>query len=237
MSLHWRRWGRALADFAWPPHCLGCERPLRAAVAFCPACCRGLRRARGPQCRLCSAPLAQEGACRNCVDWQPVFERALVLGDFSSSMQRAVHRLKFGGQAAVGRQLGRLLGRSFANELAEVDALVPVPLHAARQRERGYNQSLLIALGITEVIDLPVQPRALIRCRATPAQARLDAAGRRANLQGAFVLGRPLAGAGLRVGLVDDVLSSGATLGAAAAVLRGAGHRVWAVAAGCPFKT
>ena len=72
---------------------------------------------------------------------------------------------------------------------------------------------------------------------ATRAQARLDAAGRRANLQGAFVLGRPLVGAGLRVGLVDDVLSSGATLSAAAAVLRGAGHRVWAVAAGCPFKT
>jgi competence protein ComFC len=244
MPLRWRHWGQALADFVLPPYCLLCQRHLRIAVPLCPGCSRGLRRVGGPCCGQCSAPLsaplsvplAEAGACVNCADWRPVFERALVLHDFSDAMQQAVHRLKFGGCGRIGWQLGRQLARGFHLELAQVDLLVPVPLHAARQRERGYNQSALIAQGIAQISGVPVKGRLLQRRTATQAQARLTAGQRRDNLEGAFVLRQPGPGAGLVVGLVDDVLSTGTTLNAAATVLRQAGYRVWGLALACPFK-
>jgi predicted amidophosphoribosyltransferase len=112
----------------------------------------------------------------------------LVLGDYAGPLRQAIHLLKFQGHRQLGAPLGRALGLGpeFAPSLKEVDLLVPVPLFAARQRERGFNQSLELARGLAHALGVSVCEGRLRRQSATRQQASLDAAGRRQNLEGAF---------------------------------------------------
>ena len=125
---------------------------------------------------------------------------------------------------------------AFAADFAEIDLLVPIPLHPSRQRERGYNQSELIAAGLARRLDKPLRCDLLRRVRATAQQATLDASRRRDNLHGAFeVVAIPPSGA--RIGLVDDVVTTAATMGSCARALLDAGASgVWGVALASPFQ-
>ena len=204
-----RSWGGALLDFAYPPHCAVCEAEIAAAEMLCPPCWAEIGTGRRFVCGRYTA-----------------FEQIAVLGDFTGALQQAVYAVKFHNQPHLGRALGRRMGRCMAGELAPLDGLLPVPLHPARQRERGYNQSLEIALGLAEALGLPVYASALQRCKNTRQQALLPAAERRDNLRGAFTS----AGAvppGVCLGVVDDVWPTGETLQACARALdRG---RLWAL--------
>ena len=154
-------------------------------------------------------------------------------------MQQGVHALKFMHQQALGTELGRRLGQrpDFVADLQEIDLLVPVPLHPARQRERGYNQSLCIARGLAEVTGHPLDNKLLERRVATRQQAKLDARERRDNLCAAIRVVGTLP-AGTCIGVVDDVLTTGATLNASARVLQRAGAcRIWVLALASPFYT
>ena len=231
--------GLALLDFVYPPHCLACGAALRAAREnLCVGCWGEILVQPGPRCRLCSCPLDVEGTdCTNCSSWEPEFERALVLGPFAGAMQQAVHALKFMQQQALGMELGRRLGQrpDFVADLQQIDLLIPVPLHPARQRERGYNQSLCIARGLAEATGLPLENNLLVRRLSTRQQAKLDAGARRDNLRAAFrVVGA--VPAHTCIGVVDDVLTTGATFNACARVLQRAGAcRIWALALASPF--
>ena len=233
--------GRVLLDFVYPPHCLVCSKAIEHAGAHLCGTCWGeiLVRPRF-RCWRCSCPLETPApTCGNCASWEPVdFERALVLGPFAGALQQAVHALKFRQQQQLGTELGRRLGRvpEFARALQEVDLLVPVPLHPSRQRERGYNQSLCIARGVAEVVGRPLVKGWLQRRIHTRQQARLEAAERRENLRDAFqVTGEvPMSGC---IGVVDDVVTTGATLNACARALQQAGcSRIWALALASPFR-
>ena len=121
------------------------------------------------------------------------------------------------------------MGECLAERLAPVDFLVPVPLHPARLRERGYNQSLEIALGLGEVLGMPVLEGVLRRCKNTAQQAQLAASQRQRNVESAFSLEEPLP-PGRCIALVDDVLTTGATIGACARTFgEGASVDIWAV--------
>jgi ComF family protein len=123
-------------------------------------------------------------------------------------------------------------------EFRSMDLIVPVPLHRSRERERGYNQSALVARGLGQILGVPVSPRALRRNRGTRTQTELSAEERARNVEGAFEVRDPGKVAGLRVLLVDDVLTTGATLDAGAAALRKAGARqVYAAAVASPFRS
>lgn len=157
---------------------------------------------------------------------------------YAYPVDRAIQALKFRGERAWARVFGTLLaqerrrgcaGGSAAEPLPEL--IVPLPLHLRRLRERGYNQSADLARSAARVLRLPLEARALERCRATAPQSALPAAARAANVAGAFRARRVLRG--LRVALVDDVLTTGSTAGAAAAALSAAGARsveLWVVA-------
>jgi ComF family protein len=129
--------------------------------------------------------------------------------------------LKYRRARALGRGLGLLVAAAMTPSRATIDALVPVPLHPSRWRERGYNQALEIATPIGRRFGVPVLVRGIRRIRATPEQAALGAADRASNLAGAFRIDRALAGR--RVCIVDDVITTGATANALACALLDAG--------------
>ena len=157
---------------------------------------------------------------------------------YEGPIQSAIHALKFQHQRRLGTELGRRLARlpECRYLRRSLDILIPVPLHPARERERGYNQSLFIARGVAEVLDRPIDDCSLKRLVQTRQQAKLDANFRRENLRDAFkVRGDNLSGC--KVGLIDDVLTTGATLDACSRALRQAGcSHVVAMAVASSYK-
>jgi ComF family protein len=193
-------WPRRALDWLAPPRCVACGLPADLGSVDLCACCAGVYPWHGDV----AAPFRYE---------DPV-----------GSGLRA---LKYSGDLRPGRVLGALLAAHLVRH-GVPQALVPVPLHPRRQLDRGYNQAELIAREAGCWLRIPVLSRVLLRTRDTAAQARLPAAARRTNVEGAFVVapaaGRRLARLRLRhVALVDDVCTTGATLRAAAAALRGHG--------------
>ena len=154
---------------------------------------------------------------------------------FAGPLRRAVHQLKYRGCRAVAPALGHLMADIFRADPFPCELLVPVPLHAQRLRERGYNQAALLAQAVGAELGVPVQASALVRCRETRSQVALGAQERRDNVRGAFAV-TPGAAAhiqGRAVAVVDDVCTTGATLEACAATLRQAGARsVWGLTLG-----
>ena len=161
-----------------------------------------------------------------------MIERALVLGPFAGVLRKAVHAVKFAGHRRLAMELGTLLASLPGFEEFEgIDLLVPVPLHPTRLRERGFNQSLLIARGIAGASGKPVAADRVRRVKATRQQAMLTAAERASNLLSAFEAAE--LPQGVVVGLVDDVVTTGSTIGSCAESLaaRGASVVVLALAA------
>lgn len=132
----------------------------------------------------------------------------------ASIVQHLLHALKYKGQADLGRYLGRQIGRSLttAERFADVDALVPLPLFRPREQKRGYNQAALLCEGIAEAWTKPVLTDAVQRVRSTETQTRKSRLERWANMEGRFVAGNTAALTGRHVLLVDDVITTGATL-------------------------
>lgn len=224
---------KTLIHKLFPATCLLCLEPGQPPfLDLCRACEDDLPH-HGGGCAVCAAPGAAAGAlCAHCRALRPAFDRAFAPYRYEFPMVELVHRLKYGGQVAIGRILGTLLARRVAEQGARaVDALVPVPLHAAREARRGYNQAGEIARFAGEILALPVLDRVALRLRATEEQAALPAIVRRVNVSGAF---GALAGClPPAVAIVDDVLTTGSTADALAAALKHAGCRrveVWAVA-------
>lgn len=211
-----RTFAHGLAGLVYPSLCLGCERRLpRPDHALCPACLRGLPR---PEPGLAAAALADAPVRRAAALWT---------FDPGGTVRRVQHALKYGGRPSLGRPLGRLVGRVVAGEGGPaVDLVVPVPLARVRSLERGYNQAAGLAEGAADVLGAAVAPDLLRRTRPTLRQSRLARADRRANVAGAFALADGAGVSGLRVLLVDDVLTTGATLAASAQTLADAGATV-----------
>jgi ComF family protein len=199
----WVEAGRGLLDLLYPPRCVVCREP--GPDRFCGACRRTIEPAEPPV--LPGSALAG----RACV------------GVYSGPLREAVLRLKYSDRRALALDLGSLLAtrlEEYAEEW-QPDGLVPVPIHAQRRRERGYNQAELLAAALSERCGLPVRP-ALERVKDTPPQVGLNRRERQQNVEGAFAP-RHEAAPGRRPVLVDDVQTSGATLEEAARALRAAG--------------
>jgi ComF family protein len=231
-------WATACLDLLFPPFCPLCRGRLGEGRQdpLCGGCWAGLERLTPPYCRCCGRPLgrlapdapAEDGPCEPCRRRRPPFAYARAAALYGGRVREALHVLKFGGKAALARPLGDLLAEAGGARLplGQVDCLVPVPLHPAREAERGFNQAALLAGRVGRRWGVPVEARALSRHRATAPQTELDAAERRRNVRGAFVLGRGGAVGGRHVVLIDDVLTTGATAAECARVLRRAGARV-----------
>lgn len=217
----------------FPATCYLCLDPgQRPALDLCAACEADFPR-NSPACLTCAAPLSGTDAiCRRCRRRARAFDLAWAPYRYEFPLPELVHRMKYGGALPVTRILGSLLGRRLAERgRPGVDAIVPVPLHVARERNRGYNQAREIARFAARDVELPVHDRLVRRNRETAEQASLAAGARRRNLHGAFEV--EAGDVPDRVAIVDDVLTTGATAESLALALRRAGCRrieVWAVA-------
>jgi ComF family protein len=222
---------RALAvaalDLLFPAVCALCEARLGAGRRdpVCGGCWGSFTRLAPPWCLRCGVPSpASAEPCAACREPPPPFDYARAAAAYGGAVREAVHALKFRGRRTLARPLGDLIREQCAEALAErPDALVPVPLARARERERGFNQAGLLAERLGERAHLSVRPRWLVRLRATAPQSDLAAAARHPNVAGAFAAAPAVAGA--HVVVVDDVITTGATVGECARALRAAGAR------------
>lgn len=222
-SLSW------LSDLVFPPVCLSCRSALAAHDALCPRCWSKIDFIRPPLCDRLGLPLPYDTggtmiSAAAAAD-PPDYDRARAVAHFTGVMRELVHDFKFADWHVARKLLSRLLAEAAGGVLEDADVVVPVPLSRRRLMARGFNQSALLAQDLARLSGCVYEPFALVRTRATPRQVGLTRAERKLNVRGAFAV--PLRGqtlvAGRKVLLVDDVITTGATCGAAARALKRAG--------------
>ena len=226
----------ALLDLAFPRHCAGCGKTVdRPTGLICWECFRAIELRETGLCRICGLKIegriTHEFICTVCRDQLPAFDAARSAGRFGGVLREMLHQFKYGQATWLCEDLADLLhGCVLAHyAAAEVDCVVPVPLHRGKLRDRGYNQAALLAAALAQRLDRLCVGDALVRTRDTPTQTRLHAGQRRRNVRDAFAVCAPEWVRGRTVLLVDDVMTTGATLGEVAATLKRAGAwRVWA---------
>ena len=217
----------------WPAHCLVCTEPGADGRALCTACAAGLPWNR-TACGRCGLPLPVSAeACGRCLRRPPPLASTRAVFRYEAPLDRLLPRLKFHRDFAAGRVLAGLMAEALgaaSSDSARPDAIVPLPLHRDRLRRRGYDQALELARPLARTLGLPLRDDLLVRVRDTAPQSRLDAAARRRNTRRAFAVATATPSAKRRahvlpahVALVDDVMTTGATLHAAAIALRRAG--------------
>lgn len=226
------QWSR-ITQILLPPVCALCGDPGAFGADLCRACRDDLPWNRHA-CRRCALPLpaASRGAlCGECLRRPPPFDRALAPFRYAPPLDHLLLGLKHRRRLDAAHSLGGLMAGWLAQRIHEPPELIlPVPLHPARLRRRGFNQSLELARRIASALELPLAGRCCRRLRDTPPQAELNAPQRRRNLRGAFEVSAPLPS---RVAVIDDVMTTGSTARELTRCLRRAGAKeieVWVCA-------
>lgn len=220
---------RALASLFYPPLCASCSVPVDHSAYLCRECSEKAPRIRPPFCATCSEPfdgsITESFSCANCAHRVLHFTAAVAAYRSRGIVRQIIHEFKYGKQLHLRHPVAdwlaetlddpRLQGRRF-------DLVVPVPLHPARKRERGFNQAELLADALSARANVPMR-NALERLRYTTTQTAFDRAERMQNLHNAFRLRKKVDVRGCRVLLIDDVLTTGSTLSECARVLKASG--------------
>jgi ComF family protein len=210
---------QGLLDLVFPAQCLLCG---RAGQPFCSVCETGFLHETLAPCPRCGLALGPYAQCSACARERFGFDAVISLGRYEGVRREAILRLKSGWNES----LAELLGQTWAARVpcpAEMDAVVPVPLHWSRRWQRGYNQAEALARGLASGWGLPMHSRWLWRVRPTSDQKGLGRDQRRENLRAAFCVACGVSLQGLRVVLVDDVMTTGATCSESALALKKAG--------------
>ena len=230
VNLRLTRWVDDAVALVAPESCMWCG-SAEATEGACEGCKTELPWNR-VACPGCAQPMPVAALCSKCLKRAPAFDSAWTAFVHVAPIRRGVLQLKYGARFEQARVLGSLMGRAIAAQANPLpDLLVPVPLTRRKLFGRGYNQAQEVARAVSRVIGVSLDPRAAVLVRSPGDQIGQTAAQRRRNLRGAFRFERDLNG--LRVALVDDVMTTGATLDALARAARkagAAGVEAWALA-------
>lgn len=224
-----------------PPHCPLCNTPLQSKpdgsiATLCDPCkaqCQVQAPASCPRCdEPYQAPSLSPHLCSQCLKTPPPFEWIKTAGIYTEVMAQAMNQFKYHGRPTLAKPLTQCILDQLSNEITayQPDLIIPVPLHRKRLRERGYNQSLLVARQVGKSLDISVLPQGLIRTRPTNPQSLLNANTRQKNVHGAFMINHNLLPQ--RVILIDDIVTTTSTARACSALLSQHGHTVAVVALG-----
>lgn len=217
----------------YPAHCILCGGKGTRGLDLCADCFGELPWNRHA-CPRCAAPLppdADVDLCGSCIKALPSWDEARSPLAYAFPVDKLVQRFKFEGDLATGRLLGELLAEFLAAGSGKPDCIVPVPLHPARLKERGFNQAMELARPLSKRLKIRVRLDLCERVRATDVQSKLDAAERRKNLKGAFAVTGSVQGK--HIALLDDVITTGTTVEALTRELKDAGAAritVWSAA-------
>ena len=227
-------WLNSIQNWLYPPTCLLCGDPGHEDRDLCEPCTRALPWIESA-CPSCGLPLAAPSpqSCGACQQKRPPFDRLLTVFRYEEPVRHLIQSLKFGARYPNARLLGALLAERVSREAERPEVIIPVPLHASRYRQRGFNQAQDIARIVARQAGIPLDIMACRRVRATEAQAQLDADTRRKNIRKAFAMMSTVRRPYRHVAIVDDVVTTGATVGELAKTLRRAGVEtieVWACA-------
>lgn len=214
-----RQFWQSFINILFPPRCGGCRQP---GSLWCETCQSGVVAVHAPICEMCGQPYVSTGLCSSCRVQPLQIELIRSAALFHGPLRQAIHRFKYERLSGLAEPLGKLLVDYWQALGLWADWLIPVPLHPARERERGYNQSALLARQVACATGIPLLEHGLQRTRATAVQMKLNAAQRKQNVAGAFACYEPGVKA-KRVVVVDDVCTTGATLDACAAAVLKAG--------------
>jgi ComF family protein len=213
-------------NILYPSHCPECGDPSDTfrTSPICSSCWSKIERFTGPSCALCGLPFASEYAtvCGQCITKKPPFSRVIFYGIYDGVLAEAINQLKFHGIKRLSKPMVTLL---LNLELPVIDGILPVPLTVKGLRERGFNQSLLMARVLSRNLQVPLHMDVLFKKKETLPQIGLSKKERLANLKKAFEVKGDIRG--LRLLLVDDVMTTGATVTECSKVLMNAGaHEV-----------
>jgi len=212
-------------DLLFPRRCVNCG---KEGNFICDSCRRSLPRIMPPLCPKCGIPQPSGILCPGCISWQAEIDGIRSPFRFDGVIREAIHQLKYRNLRALAEPLAKLLNNYLASNPMPGEILVPVPLHRKRLRERGYNQSCLLAKELGKLVNLPVVNECLIRWRHALPQAKTSTVEeRKSNVADAFTC-RDHKLKDKQILLIDDVSTSGATLNACAVALKTAGAiSVW----------
>jgi ComF family protein len=226
-----KRLFKGLADLVFPPRCITCGSLLtgEGIHPFCLSCTSRIHFIQSPLCTCCGMPFsAGEGRdhlCGDCVTAEQHFKTARAVGKYEAVLLEAIHRFKYQGRVHVGEELGRYMaGCDYASfRIDDHTMLVPVPLHRKRLRERGFNQSVILAREVARRHSMPMNFNVLRRSVWTEPQVGLGKDARGANVRGAFEVKDREKIKGEKILLVDDVYTTGSTVRECARVLKAGG--------------
>jgi len=207
--------GHAIARLALAQDCLLCAAASEDEI-LCAACTADLPRLAEPCCPRCALPNATGEICGRCLQKPPHFDAALAVYRYDFPLDKLIQSFKYGHRLALGDYFGRQLAPLAAT--LDADLIVPLPLHDERLRQRGFNQALELSRALARAHRLPIDATSCRRTRNTPAQAGLAWRERVKNLRHAFACSADLSGA--RIILVDDVMTTGASLDECARTLK-----------------
>jgi ComF family protein len=228
MAGSWKSASRSVLELLFPQACANCREPVGGEGGYCPACWSGLHFLDGPACACCGTPFAVDAGdgslCAACLARPPSFSRARALLSYDENSKGALLALKHADRLELVPGFARWLGRVGRPLIEDSDLVVPVPLHRSRLWQRRYNQSAELARWLALSHARAFDPLSLVRSRRTASQGEMPSArARRRNVLSAFKVPDPARIRSRKVLLVDDVMTTGATVEACARALRRAG--------------
>ena len=215
-----------LIELLFPRRCPICDKPVdKIGHYICKKCEKSLQYVETPYCMKCGKRL-EDGTkeyCMDCQNMEHFFQRGRALYEYET-IKESVYRFKYEGRKEYAQFYGKELAKRFGEQLKEwkIDAIVPVPMHQEKVKNRGYNQALLIAQVLGNELNIPVRDEIVKRVRATSPQKKLNAKERQNNLKNAFKIGENDVKLNTVV-VVDDIYTTGATMDAVTECLKSAG--------------
>jgi ComF family protein len=220
-------WLQPLLDLLFPSVCIICGESVPGSRCLCGRCFAQIRYPASPLCVRCGtvfpAGTGGDHLCGRCLRKPPPFALARAVAFYAPPVDRLLHRLKFRADRTVVSTLADIAAPFDRSSFSSSDLILPVPLHLRRLQHRGMNQSLILARALFPEKAPAIRPDVLVRTRNTPPQTSLDRRDRLRNLTGAFAVSGKMDVSGLRICLVDDILTTGTTVTECADVLMRAG--------------